>query len=390
VRITVDEALLDNSEALAAADPGEMLRAVATAGAQVREAIRAAEEAGIAQIAADGRPRAVIAAGMGGSGIAGTALAAICGARCPVPVVPARGYTLPGWAGPMDLVAAVSCSGSTEETLAIVDEARRRGCRVLTVGAAESPLAELSERARGLHVAIDAGGRLPRANMWALTTPLLVAADALGLASVPAEVLAAAADLLDGAAKRCRPSSDSFVNPAKALALELAGSTPMIWGSSDVGDVAAYRFACQLNENAKLPAVFGGLPEVNHNQVVAFDGPYGVGARRPENGDDLFADRVEQAEATVGALRLVVLVDTEEHPQVARRREISAQVAADRGVPVSELRAEGSHPVERLASLVSIADFATVYLAVAIGVDPTPITPITHLKSALAAADGSG
>jgi glucose/mannose-6-phosphate isomerase len=115
---------------------------------------------------------------------------------------------------------------------------------------------------------------------------------------------------------------------------------------------------------------------------VAFDGPYGVGARRSDV-EDLFADRVEQAERTVGALRLVLLADTEEHPQVARRREISAEVAADRGVPVSELTAEGSHPVERLASLVSIADFASVYLALAIGVDPTPITPITQLKTAL-------
>jgi glucose/mannose-6-phosphate isomerase len=382
VRIEVDEGLLDDPEALAAGDPGEMLRAVATAGAQVRQAIRTSDEAGVASLAVDGRPRAVVVAGMGGSGIAGGVLAAVCGAQCPVPVLPTRGYALPGWVGPMDLVAAVSCSGSTEETLAVVEEARRRGCRLMTVGAAASPLADLSDRARGVHVAVDAGGRLPRANMWALSTPLLVAADVLGLAAVPTGVLAATADVLDAAAERCRPSSESFVNPAKVLALELAGSTPMIWGSSDIADVATYRFACQLNENAKMPAVFGGLPEANHNQVVAFDGPYGASARRSDI-DDLFADRVEQAERTVGALRLVLLADTEEHPQVTRRREISTQVAADRGVPVSELRAEGRHPSERLASLVSIADFASVYLALVIGVDPTPITPITQLKAAL-------
>jgi glucose/mannose-6-phosphate isomerase len=382
VRIEVDEGLLDDPEALAAGDPGEMLRAVATSGAQVRQALRTADDAGVARLAADGRPRAVVVAGMGGSGIAGGVLAAVCGAQSPVPVLPIHGYVLPGWVGPMDLVAAVSCSGSTEETLAVVDEARRRGCRLITVGAAASPLADLSDRARGVHVAVDAGGRLPRANMWALSTPLLVAADVLDLAAVPTGALAATADRLDAAAERCRPSSQSFVNPAKSLALQLAGSTPMIWGSGDIADVATYRFACQLNENAKMPAVFGGLPEANHNQIVAFDGPYGAGARRSDV-DDLFADRVEQAERTVGALRLVLLADTEEHPQVTRRREISVQVAADRGVPVSELHAEGGHPAERLASLVSIADFASVYLALVLGVDPTPITPITQLKAAL-------
>ncbi len=382
MRIEVDDGLLDDPERLAAADPGAMLRAVATSGAQVRQARRTADEAGVARLAADGRPRAVVVAGMGGSGIAGGVLAAVCGAHCPVPVLPIHGYALPGWVGPLDLVAAVSCSGSTEETLAVVEEARRRGCRLITVGAAASPLADLSDRARGVHVPVDAGGRLPRANMWALSTPLLVAADVLGLAAVPTGVLAATADRLDAAAERCRPSSESFVNPAKSLALELAGSTPMIWGSSDIAEVATYRFACQLNENAKMPAVFGGLPEANHNQVVAFDGPYGAGARRSEV-DDLFADRIEQTERTVGALRLVLLADSEEHPQVTRRREISVQVAADRGVPVSELHAEGDHPAERLASLVSIADFASVYLALVLGVDPTPITPISQLKTAL-------
>jgi glucose/mannose-6-phosphate isomerase len=383
VKIEFDQRVLDDPESLAAADPGEMLRAVATSGAQVRASVAAAEEAGVGKLTADGRPRAVVAAGMGGSGIAGAVLAAVCGARCPVPVVATHGYALPGWAGPMDLVVAVSCSGSTEETLAVLEEARRRGCRVLTVGAGGSPLAELSERARGLHVPIDPAGRLPRANIWALSTPLLVAADALGLAAVPSSAFAATADLLDAMAERSRPSSDSFVNPAKSLALELAGRTPMIWGSSDIAETAAYRFACQLNENAKLPAVYGGLPEANHNQVVAFDGPYGAGAWRSAASDDFFADRVEEEERTTTALRLVLMGDTEEHPQVRRRREISAQVATERGVPVSEVRAEGSHPVERLASLVGLTDFASVYLAIGLGIDPTPITPIMHLKTAL-------
>src|SRR5260370_42259416 len=72
----------------------------------------------------------------------------------------------------------------------------------------------------------------------------------------------------------CRPDSEAFVNPAKMLALELAGTLPMIWGTSPLAGVAAYRFACQLNENAKYPAIHGVLPEANHNQGGAFDGPF--------------------------------------------------------------------------------------------------------------------
>src|SRR4029078_10983485 len=91
------------------------------------------------------------------------------------------------------------------------------------------------------------------------------------------EQLEAAAVRLEQLAELCRPDSESFVNPAKSLALELAGTLPMIWGSSPLAAVAAYRFGTQLSENAKYPAVTGTLPEANHNQVVTFDGPFAPG-----------------------------------------------------------------------------------------------------------------
>lgn len=382
--MTFDEERLDDEAALTAGDPGQMLRAVATAGAQVRASLQAAADAGLDKLGTDGRPRAVVTTGMGGSGIAGDVLAAICGLQVPVPIIPVRGYALPGWVGAMDLVVAVSCSGATEETLSVLDEARRRGSRVLSVGAPSSPLADLSDRAHGLHVAVDGGGRQPRANLWALSVPLLVAADLLGLAAVPTSVLTATADQLDALADRCRPSSDAFVNPAKALAAELAGAVPMIWGTGELGGVAAYRFACQLNENAKLPAVYGTVPEANHNQVVTFDGAYAMpyAMRQQASDEEFFRDRIESTVS--GRMRLVVLRDTEEHPQVARRREVSIQVAADRGIPVSEVTAEGAQAVERLATLVGLADFASVYLALGLGIDPTPVQPIVELKERIA------
>ena len=136
-----------------------------------------------------------------------------------------------------------------------------------------------------------------------------------------------------------------------------------------------------LAENAKLPAVFGALPEANHNQVVALDGPYGrLAAAGPDPDAELFRDRVEEAEAGPARLRLVLLRDRLEHPQVARRAEASAALAGERGVPVSELMAEGEHPLEQLASLVAIGDFASVYLGLVHGLDPTPIAAIAELK----------
>lgn len=372
------EARLDDVAALEAGDPDGMLRAVASSAGQVREAVSLAAEAGIGRVADDGRPRAVVVTGMGGSGVSGDVLAAVAGTGCPVPIVTHRGYGLPGWVGPADLVAAVSCSGSTEETLSATDEAVRRGCRLLMVGGAESPLSERAVQAGAPYVVVP-GGRQPRASLWALSVPLVAAGSALGLFPAPPAVLEATAAQLESVSERCRPANDAFLNPAKGLAIELAGTLPMVWGTSPLAGVAAYRFSTQLAENAKYPAIFGVLPEANHNSVVTFDGPYAGGAAQ----QDFFRDRAEEPAAGV-RLRLVLLRDPDEHPQAARRAEVSRELAEARGIEVSELAAQGDSPLERMASLVGLIDYATVYLALLLGIDPTPVTAISELKGRIA------
>ncbi|GAA3945960.1 SIS domain-containing protein [Actinomadura viridis] len=375
----VDAGRLDDPGAIEAADPGGMLRQVASSAAQIREAARLAAEAGVRTLAEDGRPRAIVVSGMGGSGISGDVLAAVCGLGCPVPIVTVRGHRLPGWVGASDLVMAVSCSGGTEETLAVAAEAARRGCRLLFVGGSGSPLARLAEQTRALFVPVRSVGQ-PRSTLWGLTVPLLMAARTLGLADVPDAVLESAAARLEDVAHQCRPASEPFVNPAKRIALELMGDVPLVWGTSPLAGTAAYRFCCQLNENAKYPGVHGELPEAGHNQVVAFDGFFASGG--PVAGaDDFFRDREEEAEH---GLHLVVMRDREEDPRVGVRREVAVGLARERGVAVTEIPAEGDHPLERIATMIALADYITVYLAIALGVDPTPVSAIHELKTRVA------
>lgn len=351
---------LDDLASIGAADPGAMLDAVASAGDQVRQALVACERSGVAGVRDGGRPRAVVVTGMGGSGIAGHVLQAAAGPECPVPVERVRGWTLPAWVGADDLVIAVSSSGRTVETLACTQTAIDRGARTVVVAAEDSPLVDLATAA-GIPWVPVPPGRPPRANLWALSVPLLVAADALGIVDAEPVELEAVADLLDGLAAQCAPSVASAQNPAKQLAAELAGTLPMIWGSSDLAGIAAYRLLCQLAENAKYPAVNGVLPEALHNQVVTFSAPAASGL----------------------PIRLVLLRDTVELWEVAIAADEAEVLAVESGLAVSRLVAVGQHPLERMASLCAVGDFASVYLGLIGGVDPTPIRPIEILKARL-------
>jgi glucose/mannose-6-phosphate isomerase len=368
---------LDDLSQLEAADPGGMLRQAASAAAQVRTSARVTAETDLGAVTSAGRPRSIVVTGMGGSGVAGEVLAAVCGPGSASPVLAQHDYRLPGWVGAADLVIAVSCSGTTEETLSAAREAVRRGCPLVGVGRAGSPLAQLAEQARAPFIPVQPAG-MPRFTLWGLAVPLMQIADRLGVADIPADALETAAAELERVSHLCRPDSESFVNPAKTLALELDGTLPMIWGSSPLTGVAATRFACELNENAKYPAIPGVLPEANHNQVVVFDGPF---APWSANGPQVLDD--EDPRPAV-PLRLVLLRDSEEHPQVTRRREVSAELAGQHGIGVTELAAEGETALQRLAGLLQLIDYATVYLGIAIGVDPGPVAVIGELKERIA------
>lgn len=391
---------LDTPDVIEAADPSDMLRQVASAAAQVRTALRSCAETDLSSFTPDARPRAMVVAGMGGSGLAGELLGAVAGSSSPVQVVTAQTERLPGWVGAADAVLAVSCSGTTPQTLALATEAARRGCRLAAIGAPGSPLQRIAEQARAPFVPVvpGAGGGLPRSMLWATAIPLLVIAGRAGVTRIEPDVYELAASRLEEISHQCRPASESFVNPGKSLALDLVGALPMVWGTTPLSGVAARRFASQLQANAKYPAIAGVLPEAASDQVAAFDGPFAprssrlaaAGPAEPVSPlaapDDLSGwdlDFEEEAEPSSGftPLRLVLIADPGEDQRVGAQRAAVTELAEQRGVGLSELAMDGEHPLVRLASVIQLTDYASVYLAIASGIDPGQTVAIRDLQT---------
>ena len=374
----LDESLLDTPEALSEADHRGLLRGAAEAGARVRTAARHAAEAGVADLKPDGRPRAVLIAGPGAAAICvADLLGTLAGPGSPVirlaptGVAPAAGalrWELPGWAGSVDLLLITTPDGTEPGLSLLADAAYRRGCTVVAVAPARTPLTEAVEGAHGLFVPMatapyeEEGQELAASApgvLWALLTPLLALLDRTGLVTAPPEAVEKIADRLDHIAERCGPAIATYSNPAKTLAAELADTLPVVWTEGVSAGPAGRRFAAALAELAGRPAVVAELPEALAAHSALLAGPLAASA----DPDDFFRDRVEEAPALHA--RVVLLRDRPIEGLTAA--PAARDLALSHDTPISELEPEPGGELETLAELIAITDFAAVYLALASG-----------------------
>jgi len=355
----MNEELLDDPVALLAADRIGLLRALATAGAQVRELAALGAEAGLSRLAAGGVPRSlVLVAEPPASAVAGL-LAALGDRRagCPI-VLHALDAPLPNWVGAADLVVVAGLSHARERELALLAEAAaRRGAAMLGVGRAAGTLEERCTWARAPYVAVPRGHAEPAA-LWSLATPILRLAGDLDLIEVDTAAVAAA---LDATAEVCRPDAESFLNPAKLLALQLAGSLPVLVADSLATGVVAQLVRAGLAGLAGLPSAVAVLP-ADAAQVAAYlTGPYAP----VEDERDVFRDRLEEPGP---ALRLVTVSDGRQAGEAGRAALLELVHSAEQvGVPIAELTVDQPPGLPRLAGQLALGDFAAAYLRLGLG-----------------------
>ena len=300
--------------------------------------------------------------GMGGSGVSGDVVQAVVEPRLPVPWRTIKSYgPLPEWIGRNTLVFAVSYSGSTEETVAALNEAHERGARAIAVSSG-GPLRDLAAKYGLAHIEVPTGLQ-PRASLGFLTLPILAALVEVGLVPDMQDDVDEAIAVLAKLEKRCHRSRSRSENPAKDLAARIAGRIPVVYGGAGLGAVAAYRFKCDLNEYGKTPAFWHQCPELNHNEIV---------------GWNVLGD------LTTERFVAVLLCNADEHPRIALRFEITRSLIEDQFAEVIEVPTEGHSSLARLLSLILVTQLAAIYVGFSYEVDPGPVEVIQNLKKQLA------
>ncbi len=342
-------------EAIAAVDTTGQLDEILGLSEQLTDALWRVQSAALDL--AD-TPAGLIIAGMGGSSIGGALARSVLGDRASRPITLARGYGIPVWTTPDTTVLCASYSGNTEETLAVYESAQALGAPTV-VATTGGKLAEMA-RADGHPVVPIPGGFQPRA---AVAYALVIALEVAGLCGAGERLhseVDVAANRVSQLVEQWGPDApeDSL---AKTLARGLHGTVPQITGAGLTAPIA-YRWKCQINENAKWPAFNSELPEMDHNEICGWDG-----AR----------------ELSTPRFSAVFLDDSDLHPRVRQRIELTRGLIASRGTPTFRVEPIGETRLERLVSQVLLGDLVSLYMAVLRGVDPEPVAVIESLKAAL-------
>lgn len=298
----------------------------------------------------------IVYAGMGGSSL--SALLSQTWPSYTVPFEVCRTYDIPAYVNQNTLFFAASFSGSTEEALSALRQAEEKGA-IIVIIASGGPLAEIAEQKNYPFARLPVISQPRYGALYVLKAivEILVAAGLLDTTK-KAELESFAPKLQQTLAK-FQPDVPTSENPAKQLALELMGSSYVIYASSLFFPVA-YKWKISFNENAKNVAWCSAYPEFNHNEFLGWtshpiDKPY----------------------------KIIDLRSSFDHPQITKRFEVSDRMLSGKRPAAHVVQLEGETILEQMINGIAYGDFVTLYVALLNGLNPTPVDLITKLKAEL-------
>ncbi|MEX0771595.1 MAG: bifunctional phosphoglucose/phosphomannose isomerase [Balneolales bacterium] len=294
--------------------------------------------------------------GMGASAIGGDLIASYAHDNCPLPIQVNRNYDLPAWVNESTLVIVSSYSGDTEETLQAFDIARYRKAGIICISTGGEIMRQ-AERAGSDRIYVPAG-ITPRAALAFNFIPLFRIFQYYGFIQDTNDVLHQTAAFLSDQAELLSNYKD---NETLGLAEKIDDTLPIVYSNSTFLAPVNLRWRGQLEENAKILAYGNLFPELNHNEIVGW----------------------ERIAHLMGRISVIMLHDEDDNPRVKRRMKITEELIENHVSSLITLTTRGPNRLSRLFSLIQVADWTSLYLALNNELDPTPITKVDLLKNKL-------
>jgi len=302
----------------------------------------------------------IVVLGMGGSAIGGDLLSEYLADELSIPIMVIRGYDIPKFVDENSLVFAVSYSGNTEETISALKRCLEAKARVIALTSG-GKLAILAQENSFPVIKVPAGIQ-PRAAISYLFFPILKALERLGLIKEKGEKIEETHNILQGLSREYSAKSPFKNNFAKEVALSLYQHLPLVYGSEGLLEAVAMRWKTQINENSKWPCFWNVFPELDHNEIVAYE----------------INNMINRQ------VKIIYLQDKEGLLRVEQRREITRKIIEDKVAEFIICPTRGKGKMARMFSLIFLGDLASYYLAILNQVDPSPVAYIKDLKEELA------
>jgi glucose/mannose-6-phosphate isomerase len=294
----------------------------------------------------------ILVCGMGGSAIGGDLLKSLLHDFPEIPIESvevSRQYKMPK-VGENTLIFCISYSGNTEETLSQFVDARKAGCKIIAF-TSDGLLKNWCERLGVPLIELPSGFK-PRAALPYLFIPM---------------VQYVAGDAFDQDFEECIKVLEDMRGDAKEMqSIKDAASLIKdhwiaVYGSSELEPVV-FRAKTQINENSKLPAVWGVFPEMCHNEIVGYE------------DNDLNRN-----------LYVVILRDeeSEKNDSMLARIESTKEIIRQKVKGIIEIHSAGKSKLARMMSLLYYVDMLSYYLARESGKSPDKNDNIDKLKDAL-------
>lgn len=291
----------------------------------------------------------ILISGMGGSGIGGDFVKAICSNISTKPIAVSKRYTIPAWVNEKTLVICNSYSGNTEETLTSYELAIAKGAQIVCISSG-GKLLEMARENGHSYIRVPNSYSSPRACLGYSIVAQLGVLNHLKLVQErwKKEILRAA-DLLRAEQEKIRIVAGDLAGKIKEKEIVIYSEVTM--------EPLAMRWRQQINENAKTLCWHHVIPEMNHNELVGWK---------------------DEKDIAVFFLR-----SSYNSQRNSLRMDINKKIIEKCTSSIFDLYGKGNSFIEHILYLVNIGDWISYELALLKGRDVEEVNVIDYLKSEL-------
>lgn len=292
----------------------------------------------------------IVFVGMGGSGSLGDFFSAIL-SKTDLYVNVVKGYLLPKTVDKKTLVVVTSISGNTMETLAVLDSAKKIGCKIIAFfsgGKMEKFCIENKINYRKIEKFHS-----PRSSFVSFLYSMIHVLELI----IPVKKEDIENSITELEKTRDNISSNNLDSTNEALHLAMSiDKIPLIyypWGL----EAAAVRFKSSLQENAKTHAIIEDVVEASHNGIVSWE----------------IKSNVEP----------ILLQGKDDFIKTKERWKIFEEYFKDNEINFKKITSRDGGIISKLVNLIYVLDYTSIYLAIKNNIDPSPVNSIDYIKKRL-------